>query len=358
MHDLADRDPRLPGMSALLDAASLSEVVGEPADLQYLRYKPGTSVLVAYTTARGAHWAGVWAGPDKPASARRRDSSVRQLPGIPWSAGGPARSDRVLARAVRSAEHREPSWRGAQVVRHNPGRRLVVRTADAYAKTAPGRAHAAARNAHVLRRAGIPTLEPRVVTAHTWATASWGDTDLATIVSTAHAAAAGVALARLHALTGDVDLAQGSEPGPRADRALRALRTALPAVAGRAADLARHLPLSSRRATVHGDFTADQILSGPDGRIRVIDLDRMAAGDPALDLAAFAVEEYLRTGELTLMTPLFAAYRAAGGIVTEKEWRAATVLCALERAIEPFRRCHPQWPSLVTSSVERAGDLR
>ncbi|MCJ1709452.1 phosphotransferase family protein [Microbacterium sp. VKM Ac-2923] len=354
--ELAVRDPGIPGLRTLLDPASLSDVVGASVHVRHLRYKPGASVLVAYTTPAGAHWAGAWSGADKPASAERRDPTVRALPGIAWSAGGPARSDRVLARAVQDAERHEPSWRRAEIVRHNPGRRLVVRTGGEYAKTAPGRASAALRAAELLGRAGVPTLVPRLVTEHAWATASWGDGDLASSPSPAHAAAAGAALARLHAVS--VDEAGAVEtPDVRARSAARALRTVLPATARRVDELARRLPRARRRAIVHGDFSADQVLHRPDGRIRLIDLDRLGAGDPAMDLAGFAVEEFFRTGDLAATTSLFAAYRAAGGVATEADWRAWTPLCALERAIEPFRRCEPHWPSAVMARLERAEDL-
>jgi aminoglycoside phosphotransferase (APT) family kinase protein len=99
------------------------------------------------------------------------------------------------------------------------------------------------------------------------------------------------------------------------------------------------------------------VLRGREGRVRLIDLDRLEAGDPALDLAGFAVEEFLRTGDLATTTALFAAYQAQGGVVTEREWRAWTPLCALERAIEPFRRWRPDWPAAVAARLERAEDL-
>lgn len=356
VRELIDSDPGVPGLKTLLDPASLSDAVGAPVEVRHLRYKPGTSLLLAYTTPSGAFWAGAWAGPDKPGSAERRSPAVRALPGVPWSAGGPARSDRVLTRAVGDAERHEPSWRLAEIVRHNPGRRLVVRTGEEYAKTAPGRADAALRNAALLRRAGAPTLSPRLVTAHTWATASWGDGDLASSPSPAHAAAAGRALARLHAVpVADIDA--GETPDARARSAALALRIALPETARRADEIARRLPSARRRTIVHGDFSADQVLRGREGRVRLIDLDRLGAGDPALDLAGFAVEEFLRTGDLATTTALFAAYQAEGGVTTESEWRAWTPLCALERAIEPFRRWRRDWPAAVAARLDRAEDL-
>ncbi|WP_285136584.1 phosphotransferase [Microbacterium sp. lyk4-40-TSB-66] len=353
---LVGRDPGIPGLRTLLDPASFSDAVGAPVEVRHLRYKPGTSLLTAYTTPDGSFWAGAWAAPDKPDSAERRDPAVRALPGVPWSAGGPARSDRALTRAVRDAEKHEPSWRRAEIVRHNPGRRLVLRGGGEYAKTAPGRAGAALRNAEMLRSAGVPTLPPRLVADDTWATASWGEGDLASSPSPAHAAAAGRALARLHAIpVGGIDA--GDAPETRARSAARALRIALPETARRVDEIARRVPSTQRRAIVHGDFSADQVLRGREGRVRLIDLDRLEAGDPALDLAGFAVEEFVRTGDLATTTALFAAYQAQGGVVTEREWRAWTPLCALERAIEPFRRWRPDWPAAVAARLERAEDL-
>ncbi|WP_307448372.1 MULTISPECIES: phosphotransferase family protein [Microbacterium] len=358
MDDIAARDTDLPGAATLLDPVSLAHILGAPVQVRHLRYKPGTSVLTAFTTPAGAFWAGAWAGPDKPESALGRSAEVRPLPGVPWAVFGPARSDRVLARAVIDAQRREPAWADAVIVRHNPGRRLVVRLGGEYAKTAPGRAPAALRRARRLAEAGLPTLLPRLVAAdHTWATPSWGIGDLATTISPAHAQAAGRALARMHALPVD-GADDADDPGARAGNAARAIASVLPSAARRAVGLARHLPPRRQRAVVHGDFSADQVLLGADGEIRLIDLDRMGAGEPALDLAGFAVEEFLRTGDISITNELVTAYRAAGGPVTDEEWRAWTPLCALTRAIEPFRRCEPGWWSTVAERLERAEDLR
>lgn len=358
VHDMAARDRRLPGLSTLLDPVALAEAVGAAAaHIRHVRYKPGTSVLAAFTTPDGAFWAGAWAGPDKPRSAQQRSSAVAALADVPWSAVGPARSDRVLVRGLVDAAAREPVWRDAAIVRHNPGRRLVARTGGEYAKTAPGRARTALDNADRLLRAGVPTLAPRLVAADTWATATWGDGDLAATRSGAHARATGAALARLHrAPTHGAADAEG--PGARALSAVRAVRTVLPEAGPRADAHARRLPAQGRRTLVHGDFSADQVLTGPESGIRLIDLDRMGLGDPALDIAGFAVEEYVRSGKATVTTALFAAYLEAGGPVTEAEWRAWTPLCVLERAIEPFRKAEHDWPSAVAERLDRAEDLR
>lgn len=353
VHELAQRDRMLDGLALLLDPVALGDLLGTPARIRHVRYKPGTSLLASFDTTHGSFWAGVWQDGDKAQSARHRSSAVSALPGIAHSAMGPARSDRVLIAAIARAERAEPALRDASVVRHNPGRRLVLRTRDAYVKTAPGRAEAALLHARRLQSAGIPTVEARRICGdHTWASTAWGSGDLASHPSEAHATAAGEALARVHAQPSSVPVDETTDE--RAASAVRAVRTVLPALGDRAHALSLHRPITGRRALVHGDFSADQVLVDGRDDVRLIDLDRMGTGDPARDLATFAVEEQMRTGALALTDALFAAYRSSGGTVTEGEWRSWMPLCALERAIEPFRHCEPDWPALVESRLRQA----
>lgn len=354
---IAQRDRALDGLAVLLDPGSLGHLVGARALIRHIRYKPATSLLVSFETPHGAFWAGVWRHADKPESARRRNSAVSRLPGIPHSAVGPARSDRVLTAAIARAEHVEPVLREASVVRHNPGRRLVLRTRDEYVKTAPGRAETALRHARRLHDAGVPTVPVRrICDDDTWASRAWGSGDLASHPSERHAAAAGAALARVHAHPSHAPVQETTDD--RAARAVDAVRTVLPALGDRAHALSLRRPRTGHRTLVHGDFSADQVLVDAREDVRLIDLDRMGTGDPARDLATFAVEEHVRTGALSLTTALFAAYRSSGGIVTEGEWRSWMPLCALERAIEPFRRCEPEWPMRVESRLRLAGECR
>ncbi len=353
VHDLAGRDRELKGLALLLDPTALGALVGAPARIRHVRYKPGTSLLASFDTTHGSFWAGVWQDGDKAESARRRSSAVSALPGIAHSAVGPARSDRVLAASITRAEHADPALRDASVVRHNPGRRLVLRTRDEYVKTAPGRADAALQHARRLQSAGIPTVEARRVCGdHTWASAAWGSGDLASHPSDAHAAAAGAALARVHAHPSTAPVEDTTDA--RAAAAVRAVRTVLPALADRAHALSLHRPIAGRHALVHGDFSADQVLVDGRDEVRLIDLDRMGTGAPARDLASFAVEEHARTGGMALTETLFAAYRSIGGTVSEGEWRSWMPLCSLERAIEPFRHCEQDWPALVESRLRQA----
>lgn len=355
VQELARRDQELEGLALLLDPTALGARLGLPVRIRHVRYKPGTSLLAAFDTTHGSSWAGVWQDGDKARSARHRSSAVAAVPGIAHSATGPARSDRVLVRAITRAERVEPALRAASVVRHNPGRRLVLRTRDEYVKTAPGRADAAVRHARLLRSAGIPTVEVRHLCGdHTWGAAAWGGGDLASHPSDAHAAAAGVALARVHAHPSGTPVDESTDE--RAARAVSAVRTVLPALGDRAHAVSLRRPITARRTLVHGDFSADQVLVDGRDDVRLIDLDRMGTGDPARDLATFAVEEHVRTGGIALTEALFASYRASGGTVSEGEWRSWMPLCALERAIEPFRHCEPDWPALVESRLEHAGE--
>ena len=80
----------------------------------------------------------------------------------------------------------------------------------------------------------------------------------------------------------------------------------LPELTERAADLAERIAgrlsgLAPVRVPVHGDFSADQAVLGPDGVAGLIDLDSAALGDPAADLgcAEAAMIAGVLLGQLT-----------------------------------------------------------
>jgi aminoglycoside phosphotransferase (APT) family kinase protein len=152
-----------------------------------------------------------------------------------------------------------------------------------------------------------------------------------------HARAAGELLARLHALPAPVEL--------------RELVLGLPddldelfAVDAELEKLPRAAPHPAPRARVfcHGDFHPDQVVRREDGTWLLMDLDCLAAGDPAADLANwiadFLVEEQ-RIDFAAASDELLSAYRAAGGSPPERAQLQTHVAAELvNRAGSALRR--------------------
>jgi len=152
-----------------------------------------------------------------------------------------------------------------------------------------------------------------------------------------HARAAGEELARLHALAAPAEL--------------RDLRLGLPddldalfAVDAVLAQVPRAGPHPAPRARVfcHGDFHPDQVARRTDGPWLLMDLDNLAAGDPAADLANWIADwivEHERVDLAAASGELLEAYRAAGGTVPERAHLQAHVAAELvNRAGSALRR--------------------
>jgi len=352
---LRERDPRVPGLGVLLDADALADALGHPVRLRRVRYKPATSVVAAFDSPCGPGWAAAYDGPDKARVSSVPHRRADPVPGVAHAVAGPARTDRPLAPAMRELDRARPGeLTGARLVRHNPGRRLVLAEAGGGAivkvvARAPERIEPAALAA-LLSDAGVPVLPAERMTDRAWRTPYWGSGDLAASPSPDAAFRAGAALAALHRVP--VPAAARPVPAPgEAAAAAAAVAAVLPEFAARAAALAARHPDRGPERTVHGDFSADQVLVDADGDVRLIDLDRLGGGDPMRDLAGFAVEERLRPGARPLVAHLVEGYRAAGGDLDVARLRAWVPLCALGRAIEPFRRCDPDWPALVDQAL-------
>lgn len=145
---------------------------------------------------------------------------------------------------------------------------------------------------------------------------------------------------------------------PRADRAAREL----------AERLSRRLAVDPSRAsgnaTVHGDFSADQMLAADDGEVSMIDLDHARRGDPAADLGSFLarleldlLEERLpATVASELGEGLLAGYEDARDSLPHGV-REHTAAALLRLAPEPFRHRRIDWPELLEAALERAREL-
>lgn len=115
-------------------------------------------------------------------------------------------------------------------------------------------------------------------------------------------------------------------------------------------------------ASVHGDFYAKQVLL--DGKdVFILDLDRAARGDPALDLGSFNayLEQRVIYGALSsqrkeeLWQELLSGYHFNDSSVY-KRVPGYTALGLLRRSVEPFRYREVDWPKRIEQFLLRARD--
>lgn len=347
-------DPALPALDVILAPERLSETLGVEVRPRRLRYKPGTSVVLAFDAAGESRWIAAYADPGKVRKtldrAARAGRKAERLPDAVGVVTGEALADRELVGAVDRLAATHPALiDGARVLRHNPLRRLVLRCGDAVVKVAADAGHVPL---DAVRRSAAPALLPTALSAHATTTPWWGDGDLSGCDDSAAEGRAAEALVALH--HGDATAAPSVNPSTELDAALRALAAIAPDAADVARGIAARLDLSvGGDALLHGDFSADQVLSGGGG-VRLIDFDRVQRGRVERDLGSFAADALARgrTGDA-----LIEAYRDAGGVVDDRALRHWTAFAILLRAAEPFRRLDRDWPDAVAAGVRAAGEV-
>lgn len=256
----------------------------------------------------------------------RPDQSSRPVPGQWHAEGG-------LVLHPDGEDHRLPTLAGllevpgAELIAHRPGRRAVVRVPrdarSVFVKVMRrGRASPAATTLAHLREQGLPV--PRVLavdddtltlealpgaTLHHLLASPLTTDDLAgvgALVRRLHDAAAPVA-SPAHTVADEVAVTE------RALELARAFDLDVPASthADAAAAALRRVPPATTLVPLHRDLHDKQVLRADDGSWSILDLDLLALGDPALDLANFAVHLELRAGQGLLDAALVAPWTAA-----------------------------------------------
>jgi aminoglycoside phosphotransferase (APT) family kinase protein len=415
-HALAAREDALPCLAVLLDDDRLSGLLGEAVHVTRVRYKPGTSALVAFVRTRGSTeeygWALTRAGSVK--LQGRAESSERHGGGMHLIR--PARHDSDAMIAVGGMEddwalRKNLRWLGdrglqrlgaeqgpgpglfsgtARVLRYKPERRLVlleqtasgpivIKTAALAAPGTAGRFH------ERLQQHGVP-VPPLLGDAScfrhgTTASAEWGDGDLTASADPGAPRRAGEALARVHGIPAEAGPGPGPGPAPETlvERQLAAtcamvtaLVPALEEPAAQAAARIRHAIHASRPAGVrtgrtmvliHGDFSADQVLVNG-AEVRLIDFDRSRAGAPEADLGSFAaVEEMSQRRGHTGAAPglqtghLIEGYAQAGGQFDPATVDAWTALRMFTSSVDPFRDRTQDWAAAMDRQIDRAVEL-
>lgn len=402
-------DPDLPGAGLLLSRANLeawlTESLGRPCavELRRLRYKPGTSVVLGFDLITAARLDDVavtepcvaWAYADH--AAAKIAKTLERIPAEACLAHDPgahvlvatAAGDRALPLLPRLADADatarfldrvlpdapDPGRARIRTVRHNPGRRWVgvlERDAEpdlllrAYSSTA--RMVRAAGCYQALGRTEVPTPRPVgksrsfAALAVTW---TEGDT-LEPAAGEDRWRAAGTTLANLHDST-HVNLPT-TAPGHDAaavERAAEQIAHLLPAladevrsIAGTTVRLLEDVP--GDVVPLHGDFSADQVVVGPDGVPVLIDLDSAHLGSAATDLGCLVASTLTEAEALGTasqgerdVAALLAGYLGVRRPPERFAVDAHAIAFRLRKAADPFRTCAPDWSEQVTRRVDR-----
>jgi aminoglycoside phosphotransferase (APT) family kinase protein len=155
-----------------------------------------------------------------------------------------------------------------------------------------------------------------------------------------------------------------TEPGGEAAATLRAaehLQTLLPSAShslheilrASAAALASLPP--EPPTLIHGDLKADNLLAGR--QLHILDLDRAALGDPAVDLAKLVADLHWWSPPTTEPSALVAALRRGYGTAADDRWARAGVLVPVFMLRFAARRCpvhEPDWANRVRAQVASA----
>ncbi len=407
---LIDRDRALPGLGTVLEPerllgalrAAWPEHILSAPQLTYLRYKPETNCLAAYTLVIDGQQHRIHATAhradrlEKLYNARKKfrgESALepvvlprniavrvfpsdRKLPALKYLNGAAARR-KLLQEAL--PEQPELWEARLDILRYKPERRLVARLhapdgsralLKLYHAGDFGRAYAGAEAFSRGAVVSAPLLGlHRRHHALVW---HWLDAPSCDATLSTHPALAeeiGRAVATLHAQP-----VAALTPVTRAEEA-RTLWAAtehtaylLPELAARGRQLAATLEdrlcaAPALRCPVHGDFSADQVLRTPVG-VAVIDFDAAALGDPAWDLGTFRaqLERSVIRGDLTaervaaLQAALEAGYRAQRGSLPPGV-ALYTAAGLLRLAPHAFRTRQEGWPDETQALLGRAEEL-
>ena len=116
---------------------------------------------------------------------------------------------------------------------------------------------------------------------------------------------------------------------------------------------------------IHGDFYAKQVLLQPGGTVAFLDLDEACRGDPAADLGNFIahLERHALCGRIDarraeqVAAALRSGYADAGGRVTDEAVRMYTATCLLLLSPQPFRDRQLGWPQHIDRILDRVEAL-
>lgn len=396
--DLSPEFARLPYVTELRSAESLSQRLGFAVEPIRIRVKPGHSAIVAWQRQgqnrlgglRDWGWCAVVTSEDKLANVRRRAARAGESVTVhecsePRSAGatgsvlisGPVLADAKLGKEIARA-NRNLSGAGGlggtnelEVIGYNPGRRVLLKHTPQAGGVPELIRIGTHSQQHLVDTAvqwaewGLPTLPVESIGGRGTAVRSpwWGTGDLETRLDPAVAGQVGVIIAQLHSRTpAEVGRRAGVSPLDQAVESAAVLSQLLPeascAVQDIVRELRRRIGVESGTAAgaggdraIHGDLSPDQVLVGHP-ECRIIDLDRAGVGPAGMDLGRWAAA-CRRSPQLRgLETAFLDGYRQAGGTETDLEaWTAWAMLVA---GLEPWRSCDPMWKDTTMTMIDEA----
>jgi tRNA A-37 threonylcarbamoyl transferase component Bud32 len=286
----------------------------------------------------------------------------------------PAATARLLDRLLPDAP--DPDRARIRTVRHNPERRWVGVLERAgepdlllRAYSSSGRMMRAARSYKSLDGAEVPT--PQLVArsrSHSVLAVSWVEGDTLEVAGgEGRWRRAGRALARLH----DTTHVKLPTPHPghdvaAVDRAAQQIAQLLPDLAGEVRAIAETTSrllgdIPADEVALHGDFSADQVVVGPDGNPVLIDLDSAHWGSSATDLGCLVASTLTHAeavgtpsqGERDVAA-LLAGYLAVRRPPDRFAVDVQALAFRLRKAADPFRTCAPDWADQVRLRVGHA----
>lgn len=419
--EVARRDPGLPGLPTLLNAEAMADRLGQAlpgaSGLQvkpaYVRYKPGTSCLVAYEVRQAGRIEDFYAkaytagSPKllKRAAYAEEATDTRCITAV-WGdiatlVASPAYDRDLKGLAQLYTPHRrhgllrrlfpeQPEFRDVRIerLRYKPERRFVARlitsqgasavikiyTKDDFHHARLGALLAAAQQvspsaallaeskklqALIFQWANGQTLYERLRA---------GSLDDATVERL------GDRLLQLHLQAApDARLPWLTIPviTERLAAAAQSVATVCPSLAEQAALLVRHigarLQLSNRPARsglIHGDFKPDQVICVGD-TIALLDFDQASHGDYAADLGTFAAQmergallgEWSMTDINRVMARLISRYAHLGDPSLDYRVRLYTAAGLLLLAPHEFRNRVPNWIETTGAILDRSERL-
>lgn len=410
----ARREARLPGLATVFDAPALAAAASgqglrlpEGCAPSYVRFKAGTSCLVAYAAAESNEPPLFYATAFQRNSRKllkateRRTLHSERGPGrivlgaeaievcvfpnddhvqvlVPLA--DPERRRKIIRHLLRNRKGVHAT--DARTIAYKPERRCVMRITagdgstallKAYAKSAFEPAYTRARHfCSVPRIRGLQRLigvdERRRLLAMDWLPGR-ALVDLLRYPESAatQVKSAGALLADLHASPPD-SLAKWTPW--TAERELReimgALAALLPEESERAAELAGRVLLavaaeSSVPVALHGDFDPRQVVADGES-VAFVDLDEAVAGPAALDLGTFiarlhisaATQQVSKAAADDAAATLLAGYAAKRSPPSSPSVRAFTALAFLKIAHEPFRSYRRDWPAEISAVLDSA----
>ena len=351
--EIVARDPALPGLAVVLDADTVSALLGKEAEPVHLRYKPGVScmatfrvdgdfvILRALTRQRFSN--------DK--ISPRRAALMQLVPEHALIIMPPAADRRITA----MRNHIDLS--AATPLRFKPERRMVLRKGDAMLKAMSeatwDRALCGARFGATLGGPDVLSVdEQNHMIATRWLHGTSAENAGPEIFSRI-----GATLAALH--QGQAGLPLSTQVAPPA--ALADLERLLPELTNRIRRIRTGLALALSvdnclRVPCHGDFSADQVMVAPDGRLTIIDWDEAGLANPATDLGSFLARlDHDSLIGVQTQNIAEAFIRGYGPQPAGVAAHHAAALAAL--ATEGFRTRRADWPDLACRLLDRVEQI-